>query len=152
MQGLVKLSSRLCWLRPVRYPVNKLTIGTAEVSGASAVFVDDITREKGSRRASMKADRFMQNTLGGWFELVKMAKAAGFRIISLEDSGIWNHGRMYLASFRSWVGEHDGVSKPILNSLDSVIRVPMSGLSHRTTSGANGCRSRRVTTPRNSRI
>ena len=127
-------SGGLCWLLDgARYPVNiGFTIRTAEVSGAKAVFVDgklSHAEKKAARRASMKADRFMPVHWVDGFELVKMAKAAGFRIISLEDSGNlepWDEdlsGNVILVVG----GEHDGISKPILDCSDSVIRVPMSG-------------------------
>ena len=132
--GEILSSGGLCWLLDgARYPVNiGFTIRTAEVSGASAVFVDgklSHAEKKAARRASMKADRFMPVHWVDGFELVKMAKAAGFRIISLEDSGNlepWDEdlsGNVILVVG----GEHDGISKPILDCSDSVIRVPMSG-------------------------
>ena len=132
--GEILSSGGLCWLLDgARYPVNiGFTIRTAEVSGASAVFVDgklSHADKKSARRASMKADRFMPVHWVDGFELVKMAKAAGFRIISLEDSGNlepWDEdlsGNVILVVG----GEHDGISKPILDCSDSVIRVPMSG-------------------------
>ena len=132
--GEILSSGGLCWLLDgARYPVNiGFTIRTAEVSGASAVFVDgklSHAQKKAARRASMKADRFIPVHWVDGFELVKMAKAAGFRIISLEDSGNlepWDEdlsGNVILVVG----GEHDGISKPILDCSDSVIRVPMSG-------------------------
>ena len=62
--GEILSSGGLCWLLDgARYPVNiGFTIRTAEVSGASAVFVDgklSHADKKAARRASMKADRFM---------------------------------------------------------------------------------------------
>tara|TARA_B100000575_G_scaffold176632_1_gene141661 strand:- start:957 stop:1676 length:720 start_codon:yes stop_codon:yes gene_type:complete len=124
----------LCWLLDgARYPVNiGFTIRTAEVSGAMAVFVDgklSHAEKKAARRASMKADRFMPVKWVDGFEFVKTAMAAGFRIISLEDSGSlepWDEdlsGNVILVVG----GEHDGISKPIIDCSDSVIRVPMSG-------------------------
>ena len=127
-------SGGLCWLLDgARYPVNiGFTIRTAEVSGARAVFVDgklSHAEKKAARRASMKADRFMPVHWVDGFELVRMAKAAGFRIISLEDSGDLEPWDEDLSGDVILVvgGEHDGISKPILDCSDSVIRVPMSG-------------------------
>ena len=63
------------------------------------------------------------------FEIVERAKASGFRIISLEDYGDlepWDEdlsGNVILVVG----GERDGISQPILECSDSVIRVPMSG-------------------------
>ena len=132
--GEILSSGGLCWLLDgARYPVNiGYTIRTAEVSGAMAVFVDgklSNAEKKAARRASMKADRFMPVHWVDGFEFVKMARAAGFRIISLEDSGDlepWDEdlsGNVILVVG----GEHDGISKSILDYSDSVIRVPMSG-------------------------
>ena len=124
----------LCWLLDgARYPVNiGFTIRTAEVSGAQAVFVDgqlNNTEKKAARRASMKAHRFMPVHWVDGKELVQMASRAGFRVISLEDTGEigpWDEdltGNVLLVVG----GEHDGISESILQSSDSVIRVPMSG-------------------------
>ena len=77
----------------------------------------------------MKADRFMPVHWVDGLEFVERARAAGFRIISLEDSGDlepWDEdlsGNVILVVG----GEHDGISQPILDRSDSVIRVPMSG-------------------------
>tara|TARA_B100001115_G_scaffold60526_1_gene44858 strand:- start:131 stop:850 length:720 start_codon:yes stop_codon:yes gene_type:complete len=127
-------SGGLCWLLDgARYPVNiGFTIRTAEVSGARAVFVDgklSHAEKKAARRASMKADRFMPVHWVDGLELVRMAKAAGFKIISLEDSGDLEPWDEDLSGDVILVvgGEHDGISKPILDCSDSVIRVPMSG-------------------------
>jgi len=127
-------SGGLCWLLDgARYPVNiGFTIRTAEVSGAQAVFVDgplNHIEKKAARRASMKAHRFMPVHWVDGNTLVKMAKEAGFRVISIEDTGEigpWDEdltGDILLVVG----GEHDGISQSVLESSDSVIRVPMSG-------------------------
>ena len=127
-------SGGLCWLLDgARYPVNiGFTIRTAEVSGAQAVFVDgslNHVEKKAARRASMKAHRFMPVHWVDGKELVDMAKEAGFRVISLEDSGDlgpWDEdltGNVLLVIG----GEHDGISDHVLKESDSVLRVPMSG-------------------------
>lgn len=131
---VVLSSGGLCWLLDgARYPVNiGFTIRTAEVSGAQAVFVDgplNHTEKKAARRASMKAHRFMPVHWIDGNTLVKMAKEAGFRVISIEDTGEigpWDEdltGDILLVVG----GEHDGISKSVLKASDSVIRVPMSG-------------------------
>ena len=123
-----------CWLLDgARYPVNiGFTIRTAEVSGAQAVFVDgslNHAEKKAARRASMKAHRFMPVHWVDGKELVDMAKEAGFRVISLEDTGEigpWEEdltGNVLLVIG----GEHDGISDHVLKESDSVLRVPMSG-------------------------
>lgn len=127
-------SGGLCWLLDgARYPVNiGFTIRTAEVSGAQAVFVDgslNHAEKKAARRASMKAHRFMPVHWVNGGEITLMAKEAGFRVISLEDSGElgpWDEdltGDILLVVG----GERDGISDHILKESDSVIRVPMSG-------------------------
>jgi len=127
-------SGGLCWLLDgARYPVNiGFTIRTAEVSGAQAVFVDgplNHIEKKAARRASMKAHRFMPVHWVDGNTLVKIAKEAGFRVISIEDTGEigpWDEdltGDILLVVG----GEHDGISQSVLESSDSVIRVPMSG-------------------------
>ena len=132
--GEILSSGGLCWLLDgARYPVNiGFTIRTAEVSGAQAVFGDgslNHTEKKAARRASMKAHRFMPVHCVAGGELVSLAKEAGFRVISLEDTGDigpWEEdltGNVLLVIG----GEHDGISDHILEESDSVIRVPMSG-------------------------
>jgi 23S rRNA (guanosine2251-2'-O)-methyltransferase len=124
----------LCWLLDgARYPVNiGFTIRTAEVSGAQAVFVDgslNHTEKKAARRASMKAHRFMPVHWVDGKILVEMAKEAGFRIISIEDTGNLGPWEEDLTGNVLLVvgGERDGISELILEESDSVIRVPMSG-------------------------
>ena len=132
--GEILSSGGLCWLLDgARYPVNiGFTIRTAEVSGAHAVFVDgslNHTEKKAARRASMMAHRFMPVHWVAGGDLVSLAKEAGFRVISLEDTGDigpWEEdltGNVLLVIG----GEHDGISDHILEESDSVIRVPMSG-------------------------
>ena len=127
-------SGGLCWLLDgARYPVNiGFTIRTAEVSGAQAVFVDgslNHAEKKAARRASMKAHRFMPVHWVDGVELVIMAKEAGFRVISLEDTGELGPWEEDLTGDVLIVigGEHDGISDHILKESDSVLRVPMSG-------------------------
>ena len=130
----ILFSGGLCWLLDgARYPVNiGFTIRTAEVSGAQAVFVDgslNHAEKKAARRASMKAHRFMPVHWVNGGDITLMAKEAGFRVISLEDSGElgpWDEdltGDILLVVG----GERDGISDHILKESDSVIRVPMSG-------------------------
>ncbi len=127
-------SGGLCWLLDgARYPVNiGFTIRTAEVSGANAVFVDgqlSHSEKKAARRASMKAHRFMPVHWVDGGELVEKARSSGFRVISIEDTGELNPWEEDLTGNIVLVvgGEHDGISKSILDVSDSVIRVPMSG-------------------------
>ena len=124
----------LVWLLAgARYPVNiGFTIRTAEVSGADAVFVDgDLNHDerKAAVRASMKAHRFMPVHWVNGDEIVAMAHEAGFRVVSLEDTGDrepWDEdltGDVMLVVG----GERDGIPDSILSVSDSVVRIPMAG-------------------------
>ncbi len=124
----------IVWLLAgARYPVNiGFTIRTAEVSGASAVFVDgklSHSEKKAARRASMKAHRFMPVHWVDGLDIVSRAKDAGFRVVSLEDSGeVEPWGEDLTGDVMLVVGgERDGIPRPILEKSDSVVRVPMSG-------------------------
>ena len=127
-------SGGLAWLiAGARYPVNiGFTIRTAEVSGASAVFVDgDLSHaeKKAAKRASMKAHRFMPVHWVDGGDIVSQAKDAGFRIVCLEDIGdVEPWGEDLTGSVLLVVGgERDGIPDSILGKSDSVVRVPMSG-------------------------
>lgn len=124
----------LVWLLAgARYPVNiGFTIRTAEVSGASAVFVDgelSHSERKAAIRASMKAHRFMPVHWVDGGALVESARQAGFRVIALEDCGDTEPWDADLAGDVLLVvgGEHDGIPDSILDASDSVVRVPMAG-------------------------
>ena len=124
----------LVWLLAgARYPVNiGFTIRTAEVSGSDAVFVDgDLNHDerKAAFRASMKAHRFMPVHWVDGDEIVAKARAAGFRVISLEDTGDKGPWEEDLTGDVMLVvgGERDGIPDSILNASDSVVRVPMAG-------------------------
>ena len=127
-------SGGVLWLLAgARYPVNiGFTIRTAEVSGARAVFVDgklSHSEKKSAKRASMKAHRFMPVHWVDGGEIVDSARAAGFRVISLEDSGDLEPWEVDLTGDVMLVvgGERDGIPSSILQASDSVIRVPMAG-------------------------
>ena len=124
----------LAWLLAgARYPVNiGFTIRTAEVSGASAVFVDgelNHGERKAAKRASMKAHRFMPVHWVNGGELVESAKQAGFRVVALEDTGTAEPWDADLTGDVLLVvgGEHDGIPDSILDASDLVVRVPMAG-------------------------
>lgn len=132
--GEVLANGGLVWLLAgARYPVNiGFTIRTAEVSGADAVFVDgDLNHDdrKAAVRASMKAHRFMPVHWVNGDEIVAKAHEAGFRVVSLEDTGDkepWDEdltGDVMLVVG----GERDGIRDSILNASDSIVRIPMAG-------------------------
>ena len=132
--GEVLANGGLVWLLAgARYPVNiGFTIRTAEVSGADAVFVDgDLNHDdrKAAVRASMKAHRFMPVHWVNGDEIVAKAHEAGFRVVSLEDTGDTEPWDEDLTGDVMLVvgGERDGIRDSILNASDSVVRIPMAG-------------------------
>ena len=117
----------------VEYSTNLgFAIRTAEVSGADAVLLNvSKTHEERRtiRRASMRADRFIPVVYASTDEILKAAKAQGFRIIVAEDvgeKGPWDEdltGDVVLV-----VGaEREGVSQPVLEAADAVVKLPMDG-------------------------
>ena len=124
----------LIWLLAgAAYPVNiGFCIRTAEVSGADAVIVDaelSNTERKAAKRASMKAHRFIPVHWGDGLRAVKKAKKAGFRIISVEDTGTKSPWETDLTGNIVLIvgGEKKGISKEILEYSDEIIRIPMTG-------------------------
>ena len=124
----------LIWLLAgAAYPVNiGFCIRTAEVSGADAVIVDaelSNTERKAAKRASMKAHRFIPVHWGDGLRAVKKAKKAGFRIISVEDTGTKSPWETDLTGNIVLIvgGEKKGISKEILEYSDEIIRIPMAG-------------------------
>ena len=62
-------------------------------------------------------------------EIVAKARKAGFRVVSLEDTGDKGPWEEDLTGDVMLVvgGERDGIPDSILNASDSVVRVPMAG-------------------------
>ena len=117
----------------VEYSTNLgFAIRTAEVSGADAVLLNvSKTHEERRtiRRASMRADRFIPVIYTSTDDILKAAKAHGFRIVVAEDvgeQGPWDEdltGDVILV-----VGaEREGVSQPVLEAADAVVKLPMDG-------------------------
>ena len=117
----------------VEYSTNLgFAIRTAEVSGANAVLLNvSKTHEERRtiRRASMRADRFIPVIYTSTENILKAAKAHGFRIVVAEDvgeKGPWDEdltGDVILV-----VGaEREGVSQPVLEAADAVVKLPMDG-------------------------
>lgn len=117
----------------VEYSTNLgFAIRTAEVSGADAVLLNvSKTHEERRtiRRASMRADRFIPVVYTSTDDILKAAKAQGFRIVVAEDigeQGPWDEdltGDVILV-----VGaEREGVSQPVLEAADAVVKLPMDG-------------------------
>jgi tRNA G18 (ribose-2'-O)-methylase SpoU len=117
----------------VEYSTNLgFAIRTAEVSGADAVLLNvSKTHEERRtiRRASMRADRFIPVVYTSTDDILEAAKALGFRIVVAEDigeQGPWDEdltGDVILV-----VGaEREGVSQPVLEAADAVVKLPMDG-------------------------
>jgi 23S rRNA (guanosine2251-2'-O)-methyltransferase len=117
----------------VEYSTNLgFAIRTAEVSGADAVLLNvDKTHEERRtiRRASMRADRFIPVIYTTTEAILASAREHRVRIVAAEDVGThgpWDEdltGDVLLV-----VGaERDGVSGPVLEAADAVVKLPMAG-------------------------
>jgi len=117
----------------VEYSTNLgFAIRTAEVSGADAVLLNvEKTHEERRtiRRASMRADRFIPVIYTTTEAILASAKKHGARLIVAEDvgeMGPWDEeltGDVVLV-----VGaERAGVSHPVLEAADAVVKLPMDG-------------------------
>ncbi|MEB2345095.1 MAG: hypothetical protein OZ948_10150 [Deltaproteobacteria bacterium] len=107
-------------------------IRTAEVSGADAIFLDAALDPEGRRRAlraSMHAERFFPVHWRPAGEVLDAARAAGRRLVAVEDVGLhapWEQdlrGRVLLVIG----GEREGLDPRLLARCDAVLRVPMAG-------------------------
>jgi tRNA G18 (ribose-2'-O)-methylase SpoU len=117
----------------IAYPGNTgFAIRTAEVSGADAVFVESRFQHEGRRealRASMRADRFMPVYWEPALGVVADARAAGRRVLAVEDVGEAAPWEVDLRGPLLLVlgGERHGIPEPVLAACDGVIRIPMLG-------------------------
>jgi tRNA G18 (ribose-2'-O)-methylase SpoU len=115
------------------YPGNVgFAIRTAEVSGADGLYVDndfDHAARREAVRAAMRADRFMPVGWRDAAEVLDAARAAGKRVIGIEDVGHEPPWRVDLSGPVVFVvgGEADGVPPDVLERCDSVTRLPMAG-------------------------
>lgn len=117
----------------VAYPGNAgFAIRTAEVSGAAGVFLDgdfDHGRRREALRASMRADRFMPVHWLPAAEVIAAARAAGRRILAVEDVGVEAPWQADLTGPVLLVvgGESHGVPEAVLAACDGALRIPMAG-------------------------
>jgi TrmH family RNA methyltransferase len=120
-------------LAGVAYPGNAGTaIRTAEVSGAEAILLDcafDAAGRRLAARASMHAERFFPVRWIASDEAIAAARAAGRRVVAIEDSG---ELAAYDADLRGPVlfvigGERRGIAPELLARCDAVLRIPMRG-------------------------
>jgi len=116
-----------------RYPGNVgAAIRTAEVSGADGVYIDnafDHAQRRETRRAAMRADRFLPVAWERATRVVGAARRAGKRIIGVEDSGTaapWETA-LDAPSLLIAGGEADGIPPALLRRCDAVTRIPMAG-------------------------
>lgn len=115
------------------YPGNTgFAIRTAEVSGADGVFVANDFEHEGRRealRASMRADRFFPVFWEPAGDVVRDARAAGRRVLAVEDVGSAAPWACDLTGPVLFVvgGERHGVPKAVLEACDGVLRIPMHG-------------------------
>ena len=129
------LDSRGCvWLLVgLAYPGNTgFAIRLAEVSGACGVFVDGAFLHEGRRealRASMRAERFMPVFWEPALEVVAAARAAGRRVLAIEDVGMHAPWEVDLGQPLLLIvgGERHGIPEAVLAACDGAIRIPMRG-------------------------
>jgi tRNA G18 (ribose-2'-O)-methylase SpoU len=122
------------WLMSgVAYPSNVgFTIRTAEVSGADGVVVDarfNHTERSRVSHVAMGADRLLPVLYAGTAEVLAQARAAGKRIVALEDSGAVAPWQAALDGPLLIVvgGERDGLDPALLAACDATLRIPMGG-------------------------
>ncbi len=117
----------------VAYPGNAgFAIRTAEVSGADGIFLDarlDAAARKQALRASMHAERFLPVRWEPAASVIRAARAAGRRILAVEDSGTHAPWERDLTGSLLFVigGERRGIPAEILGACDHVLRLPVAG-------------------------
>ena len=133
-RATVLASGGLVWLLVgLAYPGNTgFAIRLAEVSGAHGVFVDGAFLHEGRRealRASMRADRFMPVFWEPALEAVAAARAAGRRVLAVEDVGTRAPHEVDLTEPLLLIvgGERHGIPREVLEACDGAIRIPMRG-------------------------
>jgi tRNA G18 (ribose-2'-O)-methylase SpoU len=130
----VLASGGLVWLLVgLAYPGNTgFAIRLAEVSGAHGVFVDGRFLHEGRRealRASMRADRFLPVFWEPALEAMAAARAAGRRVLAVEDVGTRAPHEVDLTEPLLLIvgGERHGIPREVLDACDGAIRIPMRG-------------------------
>ena len=124
----------LVWLlHGITYTGNAgFSIRTAEVSGADAVLIDaefSHDERRNTERQSVRSHRFLPTIWTSSKEAVVGAKAAGFRIVAVEDVGTVEPWDCDLTgNVLCIVGsEREGIPQWILEVADDVVRLPMAG-------------------------
>jgi len=130
---LVRRPGPVWLLAGVSYPGNAgFAIRTAEVSGAAGIVLDsplDGAGRRAARRAAMRADWFFPVIWEPTDDVLSEARAAGRRVVAMEDAGgvaPWDAdlgGPVLLV-----VGaEGDGLPEAVLDAADVRVRIPMTG-------------------------
>jgi len=120
-------------LAGVAYPGNAgYAIRTAEVSGAEAILLDcpfDAAGRRLAARTSMHAERFFPVRWIAADDAIAAARAAGRRIVAIEDSGALAPCDADLRGAILFVigGETRGIAPSVLERCDAVLRIPMRG-------------------------
>jgi TrmH family RNA methyltransferase len=127
-------SGGIVWLLVgVAYPGNTgFAIRLAEVSGAHAVFLDSAFEHEGRRealRASMRADHFMPVYWEPALGVIARARAAGRRVLAVEDVGALAPWEVDLGQPLLLLigGERHGIPREVLAACDGAIAIPMRG-------------------------
>ena len=127
-------SGGVVWLLVgLAYPGNTgFAIRLAEVSGAHAVFVEGAFLHEGRRealRASMRAERFMPVFWDAALDVIASARAAGRRVLAVEDVGTLAPWEVDLTQPLLLIvgGERHGIPEDVLAACDGAIRIPMRG-------------------------
>ena len=133
LPGLFEPGGAIWLLTGIAYPGNAgFAIRTAEVSGAAGIAIDATFDREGRRqalRASMRADRLFPVLWEPSGEVLAHARAAGHRVVGIEDRGKHAPWDVDLTGDVLLVvgGEAAGVAEPILEGCDETVRIPMTG-------------------------
>jgi tRNA G18 (ribose-2'-O)-methylase SpoU len=120
-------------LSGINYPGNAgYAIRCAEVSGAAGIVLDtefDGRARRAALRASMYAGRFMPVLWAKAEEACTLARAAGRRIVVVEDCGTLTPWECELDPASLFVvgAEERGVEPGVLARADQILRLPMQG-------------------------
>lgn len=133
LAGVFARAGAIWLLHGVAYPSNAgFVVRTAEVSGAQGVIIDaSFTHDERTRVAhvSMGADRLLPVLYERTAHVIAAARAAGYRIVALEDVGARDASELDLTGPVLFVvgGERDGIAPELLAQCDAVVRIPMAG-------------------------
>jgi 23S rRNA (guanosine2251-2'-O)-methyltransferase len=133
LDQLLSRAGAIWLLHGVAYPSNVgFAVRTAEVSGAQGVIVDaSFNHHERARIAhvSMGADRLLPVLYEKSGPVLTAARAAGFRIVALEDVGSRAASELDLTGAVLFVvgGERDGLGRELLAQCHAVVRIPMAG-------------------------